>query len=153
MKRIRLVICLLVLLSGPRLFAARTVDQMLYEASALEQSDEPNRAIQLVRAILDSSRLTNVQQVDAWNILGLSYSDKEDFGNARKAFKRALSFVNIEEGDSSTRSRYADLLSNLAACTAKSINPMPQRDCVSRHWLCINQYRTPPASHVVISIL
>ena len=114
MKRAGLVICLLAIFSASRLPALGTINQTLEEASAWVRSDEPDRAIQAVRAILGSSSLTNMQQVEAWNILGLAYSDKEEFDNARQAFERALSFMNAAEGDSSAKSRYADILSNLA---------------------------------------
>jgi tetratricopeptide (TPR) repeat protein len=114
MKRILILIALIVTLPAPRLSAYEDASQKLASAAALEQSNDPAQAIRSVRVLLDSNRLTGLELVQAWNILGLAYSDQEDFTSARQAYEKALSLMDVNSGDASVRSRYANVLSNFA---------------------------------------
>lgn len=82
---------LLALLLAPRALRAETVDQRLSEARAQFQQLEYERAIRLLRPIVELPRATKRQKIDALELLGLSELTLGRERKAREAFENLLS--------------------------------------------------------------
>jgi tetratricopeptide (TPR) repeat protein len=67
--------------------------EQLAQALALERDGRTAQAVVTLQALLDSNSLDAPETGVAWNILGLTYKDQENFADAQHAFERSINIL------------------------------------------------------------
>jgi tetratricopeptide (TPR) repeat protein len=101
------ILLLLSEFASPAIWAQGNVHQQLYQAYALEQQGQFDRAIHVIQPILDSHTLGFGENGRAWTLLGYAYEEQWNFERAQNAYEQA---VRIFEGDSHYLGDYANVL-------------------------------------------
>jgi tetratricopeptide (TPR) repeat protein len=92
-----------------RLFAQAAPREQLVQAAALVREGNTGQAITTARSLIDAKSLTETDSAKAWDVLGLAYEKKEDFGAAQRAYEEALRLLR---GDNANARDYAEVLSD-----------------------------------------
>src|SRR5258708_30236763 len=80
----------LILMVAPLFSAQAGPREQLMQALAMERDGRAEQAIAALRALLDSKSLDAPETGLAWNILGLTYKDKENFIYAQHVFEETI---------------------------------------------------------------